>query len=127
MSNKNESWLLKNPNLRQIEAAIREVDGNSKTLVTIEANSHNYMAIGSGKLGKYVVTPTFDNIKFHVVFDLANLDKIEKLVVGGQEGDYPAKMCVALLRCLLAVRTFSESGELDRLLDWHENKSLVEM
>jgi hypothetical protein len=34
-------------------------------------------------------------------------------------------MCVDLLRCLLAARTFAESGELDRLLVWQEEESLV--
>jgi hypothetical protein len=46
-------------------------------------------------------------------------------VVGGQEGNYPGKMCVDLLSCLLAARTFSESGKLNSLLFWEEDKFLV--
>jgi hypothetical protein len=34
-------------------------------------------------------------------------------------------MCVDLLRCLLAARTFAESGKLDTLLCWQEDESLV--
>ncbi|MEH2250017.1 hypothetical protein [Nostoc sp.] len=32
---------------------------------------------------------------------LSQSDEIEKLVVGEQEENYPAKMCVDLLHCLL--------------------------
>ncbi|MCC5629015.1 hypothetical protein [Nostoc sphaeroides] len=42
----------------------------------------------------------------------------QTLVVGGQQVNYPTKMCVDLLHCLLAARTFTESGKLDALLDW---------
>ena len=83
------------------------------------------MSIGGGKLEKYVVNVTFDNINFHILVNLSKSDEIEKLVVGGQEGNYPAKMCVDLLPCLLAARTFTESGKLDSLLSWEEDKSLV--
>jgi hypothetical protein len=48
-------------------------------------------------------------------------DETEKLVVGGQEGIYPAKMCVDLLRCLLAARTFTETGKLEPLVSWEED------
>jgi hypothetical protein len=68
---------------------------------------------------------TFDHINFHILVDLSKSDEIEKLVVGGQERNYPGKMCVNLLFCLLAARTFSESGKLDLLLSWEEDKFLV--
>lgn len=123
--NRNEGDLIENPNWSQIETAMRQLDGKSKTLVTLGADDETYMSIGGGNLGKYVVTATFDNLKFHILVDLSKPDETEKLVVGGQEGIYPAKMCVDLLRCLLAARTFAESGELDPLLSWEEDKSLV--
>ncbi|KAB8316345.1 hypothetical protein SD81_024375 [Tolypothrix campylonemoides VB511288] len=123
--NRNEGDLIENPNWSQIETAMRQLDGKSKTLVTLGADDETYMSIGGGNLGKYVVTATFDNLNFHILVDLSKPDETEKLVVGGQEGIYPAKMCVDLLRCLLAARTFTESGELDPLLSWEEDKSLV--
>jgi hypothetical protein len=125
VGNRNESDFIENPYWSQIEAAIHELDGKIKTLVTLGANDDTYMTIGGGEAGKYVVSVTFDNISFHNLVDLSKPDATEKLVVGGQEGIYPAKMCVDLLRCLLAARTFAESGELDRLLVWQEEESLV--
>ena len=123
--NKDEGELIDNPNWHQIETAIRELDGKSKTLVTLGADEETYMSIGGGQSGKYVVTVTFDNIKFYVLVDLAKSDEIQALVVGGQESEYPAKMCVDLLRCLLAARTFTELGKLDPLLTWQEDISLM--
>ena len=125
IGNRNESDFIENPNWSQIEAAIHELDGKSKTLVTLGVDEDTYMMFGSGESGKYVVSVTFDNISFHNLVDLSKPDTTEKLVVGGQEGIYNAKMCVDLLRCLLAARTFAESGKLDRLLAWQEEESLV--
>lgn len=125
VGNRNEGELIENPDWSQIETAIRQLDGKSKTLVTLGADDETYMTIGGGESGKYVVSVTFDNIDFHNLVDLSKPDETEKLVVGGQEGIYPAKICVNLLHCLLAARTFAESGKLDSLLTWEEDKSLV--
>lgn len=125
VGNKNESDFIENPNWSQIEAAIRELDGKSKTLVTLGADEDTYMTIGGGESEKFVVSVTFDNISFHNLVDLSKQNGTEKLIVGGQEGIYPAKMCVDLLSCLLSARTFAESGKLDSLLSWQEDESLV--
>ncbi|MEP0809635.1 Imm1 family immunity protein [Coleofasciculus sp. FACHB-SPT9] len=125
INNKLKSELIKDANWSQIEAAIRELDGKSKTLVTLGADDETYMSIGGGEAGKYIVTVTFDTLNFHVLIEPSKPDETEKLVVGGQEGIYPAKMCVDLLRCLLAARTFTETGKLEPLLAWEEDKSLV--
>lgn len=125
VGNRNEGVFIGNPDWSQIEAAIRELDGKSKTLVTLGVDDETYMTIGGGESGKYIVSVTFDNINFHNLVELSKPDGTEKLVVGGQEGIYPAKMCVDLLRCLLAARTFAESGKLDELLCWQEDESLV--
>jgi hypothetical protein len=125
VGNRNEDEFIENPDWNQIEAAIRELDGKSKTLVTLGVDDETYMTIGGGESGKYIVSVTFDNISFHNLVDLSKSDGTEKLVVGGQEGIYPAKICVDLLPCLLAARTFAESGKLDQLLSWQEDESLV--
>ena len=125
VGNQDEGELIENPTWHQIEIAIRELDGKSKTSVTLGADEETYMSIGSGQSGQYVVTVTFDNIKFYTLVDLSKSDEIQPLVVGGQESEYPAKMCVDLLRCLLAARTFTESGKLDPLLNWQEDTSLM--
>ncbi|GAA6616327.1 hypothetical protein [Scytonema sp. NUACC26] len=125
VGNKNEGELIENPSWNHIETAIRELNGKSKTLVTLGADGETYMSIGGGESEKYIITVTFDNLSFYSLVDSSKPNITEKLVVGGQEGIYLAKMCVDLLRCLLASRTFTELGKLDPLLSWEEDKSLA--
>jgi hypothetical protein len=125
VSNSNEGELIKDPNWIKIEAAIRELDGNTKTLVTLKSDDETYMKIRRGKSGKYVVTATFNHKIFNFLVNLSKSDEIEKLIVDEQEENYPPKRCVDLLHCLLAARTFTESGKLDALLDWEEDKSSI--
>jgi hypothetical protein len=125
VGNKNQGDLIENPDWSQIEAAIRQLNGKNQTLVTLAADDEAYRTIGGGYAEKYVVSVTFDNLDFYNLVDLSKPEATEKLVIGGQEGLYCTKMSVDLLRCLLAARTFSESGKLDSLLSWEEDKSLV--
>ncbi len=183
--NKNEESFIQNPTLKQIETAIRELDGKIKTLVSLEADDESYMMIGGGESGKYIVTATLDNENFHATLPMVNYkvndktlelnsnrrsrfqsdsksrkrffevlasirvkpennqvvssnkkeitdlpkssktEQIEKLIVGGQSGNYPAKMCVDLDQCLIAAKKFADSGELTPIFTWEKDESLV--
>ena len=125
VSNQDECELIEIPTWSQIEQAIRELDGKSKTLVTLGADDECYMSIGGGDSGKYIVNVTFDNVRFHNLVDRSKPDAIQKLVVGGQQGNYSAKMCVNLETALLAAQTFTVSGQLEISLCWEEEKALV--
>lgn len=125
VGNKDEGCLIENPSWIEIEQAIRELNGKSQTLVTLGADDETYMTIGGGEAGKYIVNVTFDNISFTNLVDLSKPEKLEKLVVGGQEGNYPAKICVNLQTVLLAAKTFAELGKLEPSVIWEEDKVLV--
>lgn len=125
VGNKNEGYVIDNPNWIEIETAIRQLEGKIKTLVTLGADDDTYMSIGGGEFGKYIVTVTFDNINFQNLIDSTKPNQLEKLVVGGQEGIYPSKMCVDLNTVLLVVKTFAESGKLESSVSWKEEQALV--
>ncbi|MBD2310119.1 hypothetical protein H6G20_00285 [Desertifilum sp. FACHB-1129] len=125
VSNLTEENFIENPSWDLIEIAIRELDGKSKTLVTLGTDSEAYLTVGGGEAGKYIVTATFDNLDFYNLVNSAADGEIESILIGGQAGDYPAKMHVDLLSCLLAARTFTHSGELDSLLTWEADRLLV--
>ncbi len=125
VGNQDEGDLIESPTWSQIEQAIRELDGKSKTLVTLGVDDECYMSIGGGESGKYIVNVTFDNVSFYNLVDPSKPDAIEKLVVGGQEGNYSAKICVNLETTLLAAQTFTLSGKLQISLSWEEEKELV--
>ena len=72
-----------------------------------------------------LLTSTFDNVSFHNLVVPSKPDAIEKLVVGGQEGNYSARMCVNLETALLAAQTFTVSGQLQISLSWEEDKELA--
>jgi hypothetical protein len=147
--NKNEENVIENPNWQQIKKAICDLNGNTKTLVSLEADNESYMMVGGGNHGKYIVTVTFDHEVFYsLVRQIYEMPKLHnrrrkiilrrrmivnnmsyaheiKLVVGGQEGNYSGKICVDLHQCLIAAITFYESGELKSLFTWKEDESLV--
>lgn len=108
----------------EIATAIKELDGHRKTLVTLEADSETHMAVGGGA-GKYVVYLTFDNETFHYLVDLSQPDLDNSLTVGGQEGVYPAKLCVDLDTALKAAETFAEFGTMEKSVIW-ERDGIVE-
>jgi hypothetical protein len=110
---------------RQIEQGICELNGTSKTLVTLGADDECYMSIGDGESGQYIVNITCDKVSFHNLVVPSKPDAIKKLVVGEQEGSYSARMCVNLERALLAAQTFTVSGQLPISLSWEEEKELA--
>jgi Immunity protein Imm1 len=106
----------------EIELAIRSLDGQTKTLVTLETESESHMSIGGGQ-GKYVVYATFDNEIFYSLIDPSKSDQDESaVVVGGQKGLYPAKSCVNLEIVLQSAQKFAESGEMLKSAVWEEDK-----
>ncbi|MCY7390154.1 MAG: hypothetical protein LH647_01235 [Leptolyngbyaceae cyanobacterium CAN_BIN12] len=108
---------------QQIEAAINQLDGNHRTLVTLEAEGETHMAVGGGK-GKYLVYLTFDNERFHYVVEPSKPDVDENLVVGGQEGIYPAKLCVDKNTVLKAAKAFAERGAMEKSVIWEKDRDV---
>ena len=115
--NRNQNLVKPAQNWAEIEAAIRELNGQHKTLVTLETNGETHMAIGGGT-GQYLVYLTFDNETFHHLTDPSKSGCDQRLVVGGQEGIYPAKLCVGINEALKAAQTFAELGDLEKSVKW---------
>ena len=118
--NRNKLVLKSAQNWMEIEVAIRSLDGHQQTL---ETEDEAHLAIGGGK-GRYVVYLTFDNEVFHYVVDPLKLGMDEKLVVGGQEGIYPTKLCVGLDMALSAAKTFAKFGIIEKSIIWEQDKIL---
>lgn len=118
--NQNQNLLEPVQDWAEIETAIKELDGHHKTLVTLEADGETHMAVGGGT-DKYVVYLTFDNETFHYLVDPSKSDTDETLTVGGQEGVYPAKLCVGIDAALKAAKTFAELGTMDKSVIWEKD------
>ena len=105
---------------QQIEVAINQLDGHHRTLVTLEAEGETHMAIGGGE-GKYLVYLTFDNEQFHYAVEPSNPNGDESLVVGGQEGLYPAKLFVNKDIAMKTAKTFAELGVMEKSVIWERD------
>ncbi|MDF5719891.1 MAG: Imm1 family immunity protein [Rhizonema sp. PD37] len=79
------------------------------------------MAVGGGK-GKYVVYLTFVKESFHYLVDPSKSDIEESVIVGGQEGVYPAKSCVDLNTTLKAAKVFAELGAMEESVIWEKDE-----
>lgn len=110
----------RNPRWEDIEQAIRRLDGNTCTLVTIGIGEAPvpHMAIGGGENGKYIVYSTPDNMTFHTLVDPSAPGGKCFLVAGGQRGRFERKICVNLADALRAAKTYAEKGETDTALTW---------
>ena len=78
------------------------------------------MTVGGGAEGRYLVCASFDNDKFHSLVGVGDPSQTVTLVVGGQEGDYPADTIVDREATLAVAKTFAESGKLDPRFEWVE-------
>ena len=119
--NRNNELLQEVKEWDEIEAAIRVLDGHRQTLVTLETEGEAHMSIGGGN-GRYFVYLTFDNDNFNYLVNLSGSDKTETLVIGGQEGIYPAKSCVDLATTVNAAKVFAELGTMERSVSWERDR-----
>jgi hypothetical protein len=109
---------LLNPSWVAIEAAIKKLDGEHRTIATIEGTRAARLVVGGGSQGQYVVWVTFDNKEFHALCSVErSADKI-LLRIGGQDGDYEKRIIVDINAVLKAARTFYKFGKLDEKLEW---------
>jgi Immunity protein Imm1 len=121
IDNQNKGCEIKASIWSEIELAIKSLDGQTKTLATLETDGETHMLIGGGQ-GKYVVYATFDNEIFYSLIDPSKSDQDESVVVGGQKGLYPAKFCVDLETVLQSAQKFAEFGEMLKSAVWEQDK-----
>ncbi len=124
-NNQNNEVLHPAQNWQEIEKVIRELDGKHRTLVTLETDGEAHLAIGGGP-DKFIVYLTFDNEVFYYLCGFAKSNLEETLVVGGQEGLYPAKFCVEIDLILQVAKIFAEFGAMDQTVVW-EKEGVLEL
>ena len=124
-NNQNTEVIHPAKNWQEIEKVIKELDGKHRTLVTLETDGEAHLAIGGGP-DKFIVYLTFDNEVFYYLCGFAKSNLEESLVVGGQEGLYPAKFCVEIDLILQVAKTFAEFGTMDQTVVW-EKEGVLEL
>ena len=104
------------PSWKKIETAIRGLDGDRSTLITLGGEGATHMAIGGGVEGLYVVYMTPDNLNYYNLIAPSKPYEPVYLMAGGQLGQYPARQCIDLDTVLLAAKTFAQKGQLEELV-----------
>jgi len=109
------------PAWEQVEVAIRRLDNdrwNDVYLYPESSDPETYLCVGGGA-DRYLVSGSIGNEVFPTVIDPANSDTKEvPLVVGGQEGLYPANWIVDLTTALRACKAYYELGHLGGDITW---------
>lgn len=117
----NKGGEFETPTWEVIATYIRALDGNRSTLLLLIGDGAAHMAVGGGRLAQYIVYATFDGVDFaqlHSQRQFQNAADPTRLNVGGQEGDYPAKVVVSLEEALQAAYAFSLDGTLHEAFQW---------
>jgi hypothetical protein len=96
---------------------IRNLDGNTKTLVTLEGYNNECMGIGGGP-DLFIVYVTLDNDNIYTLLNETKSDKLIALKTGGQYGEYQEKYCNAIEDVLKVVDTFIIYGKLNTDYQW---------
>lgn len=104
----------------EIARRVSELDGSSRTLVTVyRGNSH--AACGGDANSGLVVYATLDNETFH---QLVNPDPIAgksaTVVAGGQAGQYDMVYVVGRESAIAALEQFASAGALDPAQIWED-------
>jgi hypothetical protein len=118
---RNKASVVPDPTWGAVAEAIKALDGNTRTLVSIVYKHPSLISIGGGgSNGLYVVQATDDGEHFKVATREAAPTQKVMITAGGQEGDYLTRRCVELATALRAARTFTSTGQMDPAINWEE-------
>lgn len=115
----NHDWTIEDASPADFERALEQLDGRSRTMLTVEGDGQRHLTVGGGA-GRYVVYISFDNDDFWNLLCPIPQAGIVLLNAGGQEGDYPAKQIVDLAQARAAGRAFFDHQGLDPAQQWEK-------
>lgn len=111
----NGSTQLDSPQWRDVETAIRNLDGNRHTEVGIYVNDDCYLQVGGG--GERFVCGIRKGETLYLLTDPTKSKTSMKWVVAGQGANYPENKCFCLEDLLQVARCFWENNS--RSTDFH--------
>ncbi len=79
------------PEWAQVEAVIRALDGERRTLVSLESDGDHQLLVGGGS-GQYILTVLFDDENHVSARDETRSGNKIELTIGGQTGIYDSEL-----------------------------------
>ena len=112
--------LVADPSWTDVETAIRALNGTTHNDIYLYPSAHDtdtYLCIGGGS-GRYIVSGSTHG-EFPTLADRRRAGAPqERVVVGGQPGDYPGHWVVTLEAALRAARAFFDAGAFTSDVPW---------
>jgi hypothetical protein len=110
------------PSWEEVERAIRALDGHARNdlfLIPDARDPGTWLCVGGGN-GRYILTGGIGiDREFPTLVESGrSADPEEELVVGGQEGTYPANWVVSLEVALRGARAFYDAGGFGSNFPW---------
>lgn len=115
IAGKDTGRIVENPTWEDVKKMILSLDGWNRTLVTFgNYDEGYYMAIGAGNNGNFIAYVSYDDEErlYNLVNQNGDKNEFVELVVGGQQGRFPANTCVSQEMILSAAKKFFETHEL---------------
>jgi hypothetical protein len=114
--------VVSDPSMELVEAAVRRLDNarfNDLYLEPLREDPETWLCIGGGA-GRYLLSGALAGGRFPILVDpTRSAEHRQALVIGGQEGTYPANQVHDLDTALAAVRCFWLSGRFEsEVLNW---------
>ena len=105
--------------IAMIAQMIAELDGTTRTLVTVSGRGDSHVAVGGDATSGLVVYATFDNQTFYTLLNpAADPQETVEVVAGGQPARYPAHKVVPLDIATHAAIAFAQDGRLAEDCYW---------
>lgn len=117
-----EDEVVVSPDLEDLHRTIEALDAEIKTSVFLKAETGAYMAIGGGHDQYVVYISPADQEFWNLIADEADANGTISLVIGGQDGDYPARQVVDKNIAMKAAESFFLKGEREPSLHWELQK-----
>ena len=106
--------------LLQVKKAIERLDGEARTAVVLKNDEKNFMLVGGGNGGKYVVLAHLKGKAYAAANKYAVPKDSIELVVNGKKERYPSKRCLNLEMVLEAAKHYADRGSLAQVFDWEK-------
>ncbi len=114
---KNWCWAKNNAEWEEVEKAIESLDGNQRTLITLNTPDDSQMLIAGGAQDCYTVQATFDWRGFSALA-LPERGGQKEILLNGQLRACPARNVVGRKLALAAAKAFALLGALESRFTW---------
>lgn len=109
-----------NPDWKDVEDIIRRLDGQHVSEVTMDnGDEDNYLCVAGGNNGLFILYIALDdNSEFYSLLNPFPENKTNRLVTGGQSGDFEDKICVRVETVLDAAGDYFRTGNISDKYKW---------